>query len=95
MASKTCYNTSIPDGKVLSKCVPINRCTEILEYTEAPITVMQPCGFDMEQSAMMICCPEELTTDPVDTVQKPRFPVGNNPDRKARPCEDKHEMCSR
>lgn len=95
MASKTCYNTSIPDGKVLSECVPINRCTEILNSPDAPVTVIQPCGFDKEQSAMMICCPKELTTNPVDAAQKPRFPVGNILGREARPCEDKHEMCSR
>jgi len=90
MDSKRCYNTSIPDGKVLTNCVPINRCTQLLEYPNAPLTVMQPCGFDEDLDTFMICCPEELTEDPIEITQKPRFPVNN----EARPCEDRHDLCS-
>eukprot|EP00092_Neocalanus_flemingeri_P037709 GFUD01041055.1.p1 GENE.GFUD01041055.1~~GFUD01041055.1.p1 ORF type:complete len:698 (+),score=145.05 GFUD01041055.1:85-2178(+) len=96
MANRTCYNTPLGDGRVLSNCVPINRCAQLLDtYPSAPITVTQPCGFDEESSSLMICCPEEFTTDPVEIAQEPRFPVGNKPGGEARRCSDKHELCTR
>merc|ERR1719186_2126160 len=36
MADRTCSNTSIEDGKVLSNCVTINRCSQLLKYPNAP-----------------------------------------------------------
>merc|ERR1739838_737577 len=54
---------------------------------------MQPCGFYDEDPNLMICCPEEYTTDPVKIIQEPRFPVGNEPGGDARKCSDKHDMC--
>eukprot|EP00092_Neocalanus_flemingeri_P070336 GFUD01086316.1.p1 GENE.GFUD01086316.1~~GFUD01086316.1.p1 ORF type:complete len:596 (-),score=125.76 GFUD01086316.1:106-1893(-) len=95
MANRTCYDTPLEDGKVLSNCVPINRCAQLLEYPDAPVTTMLPCGFDEEESSLMICCPEEFTTDPVEIVQEPRFPIGNTAGEEARQCKDKHEMCAR
>jgi len=94
MGNRTCYNTPLGDGKVLSNCVPLNQCAELLEYPNAPVTVTQPCGFDEEESSLMICCPEEFTTEPIKLHQDPRFPIDNEPGGEARKCVDKHEMCS-
>jgi len=95
MADRTCYNTPLPGTEfVLKNCVTLNRCSQLLQYPHAPATVFQPCGFDEEESSLMICCPEELTTEPVEIVQPPRFPVGNKPGGEARQCNDKHDMCA-
>jgi len=94
MANRTCYNTPLGDGKVLSNCVPLNRCAQLLDYPNAPVTVTQPCGFDEEESSLMICCPDEFTTEPVKLDQEPRFPVGNKPGGEARKCTDKNDMCT-
>ena len=76
----------------LTECVPLNRCGKILENHYAPNNQTQPCGFDTESQMMMICCPPEHVTEPLNIRQEPRFP---GPDGKARPAEDKSELCGR
>ena len=69
--------------------------------------IVTPCGFDENEAMMKICCPNNqgisifiqnihnfqihiLVEKTVSTVQPPRYPVND----QARPCEDKHLMCS-
>ena len=68
------YNT-LPGIGELSQCVPLNRCGKILDSDTAPQTQVQPCGFDEDNSIMMICCPEDYVTATPDKMQQqPRFP---------------------
>ena len=41
---------------------------------------------------MMMCCPEEYTEEPEEFEIQPRFP---GPDGRARPVEDRSELCGR
>jgi len=67
--------TTLPDIGELSQCVPLNRCGKILDSDTAPQTQVQPCGFDEDNSVMMICCPEDYVTATPDKIQQqPRFP---------------------
>jgi len=67
--------TTINGTLELSQCVPLNQCGKILDNEYAPRTQVKPCGFDEDNSVMMICCPEDfVTATPVKTEQKPRFP---------------------
>jgi len=99
MANRTCYNTPLPPqifgGKILSQCVPINQCAQLLDYPNAPVTVTQPCGFDEEESNLMICCPQEFVKPTPEKIHpEPRFPVGNDAGGEPRKCTDKTDMCA-
>ena len=93
MHDRICYNTSLENGLILSECVSINRCPSLLQFPNAPLSTMVPCGFDEEEASLLICCPEKLVTEPQNTNQELRFPVGNAPGGPARNCEDRHELC--
>ena len=54
--------STLPGIGELSQCVPLNRCARILDNTYAPQNQTQPCGFDEENSIMMICCPDDYVT---------------------------------
>ena len=87
-------------------CVPVTQCPGLMNSPDLALTVNYlTCSFDEEASIIKICCPNTLgnyifmlnvhyfqilVEKPVSTVQPPRFPVNG----KARPCEDKHSMCS-
>ena len=99
MANRTCYNTPLPPqifgGKILSQCVPINQCAQLLDYPNAPVTVTQPCGFDEEESNLMICCPQEFVKPTPEKIHpEPRFPVDNDAGGEPRKCTDKTDMCA-
>jgi len=85
--------TNLPDIGELSQCVPLNQCGKILGSDNAPQTSAQPCGFDEKNSMMMICCPKDyVTSSPVKSEQKPRFPARNG---KARQVDDKSRDCGK
>ena len=48
---------------VLSKCVAINQCSELLDNRNAPLNQTLPCGFDQEQNLVKICCPSAYVTE--------------------------------
>eukprot|EP00091_Calanus_sinicus_P019522 TRINITY_DN4932_c0_g1_i5.p1 TRINITY_DN4932_c0_g1~~TRINITY_DN4932_c0_g1_i5.p1 ORF type:complete len:448 (+),score=93.77 TRINITY_DN4932_c0_g1_i5:138-1481(+) len=95
MADKQCnlngQFTTLPGIGELSQCVPINQCKKILDNTYAPQNQTQPCGFDEDNSLLMICCPDDyVTSNAASMEQAPRFPGRNG---KARPVEDKSDQC--
>jgi len=72
-----------------TSCVPMTQCPALMNSPVTPLTVA-PCSFDEDATILKICCPNDQVQEAVSTVQPPRFPV----DGSARPCEDKHSMCS-
>ena len=109
MSARSCNidgaNSVLPE---LTECVSLDRCDKLLDSQFAPIGPVQVCGFQEADQKMMICCPEELITEPTvrhlidlrpsnsrlcqDHEMLPRFP---GPDSRARPVEDKSELCGK
>ena len=56
---------NIPGIGNLTECVPLNRCPTVLDNPLAPSNQTITCGFDSDSQLLMICCPEDLVTDPV------------------------------
>lgn len=54
----------LPGFGLLSQCVAINQCSELLNNANAPLNQTLPCGFDKKQSMMKICCPTAYVTQP-------------------------------
>ena len=86
-----CDSVDIPGQGKLSKCTPVSRCKDLLDYEDAPLTRVIPCGFDTLRNQVMVCCPEESIAFPHLNYQHPRFP---GLDGGARPVEDRHELCT-
>ena len=67
MAEKSCtfYGSYVNSSSL--RCVPLNRCPTILDDLDAlsDPRVNDVCGFDKESQILMICCPEDLVTDPL------------------------------
>jgi len=80
----------LPGFGLLSQCVAINQCSELLNNANAPLNQTLPCGFDKKQSMMKICCPTAYVTQPQDIKQSPRFPDRSGKPRKV---EDKTNEC--
>ena len=69
MADESCSNPN-------DTCAALNRCPAKLIYglyTGAP-EIPETCGFDTEQSLLMVCCATEAVKEVAENlVQKPRF----------------------
>ena len=65
MSARSCNidgaNSVLPE---LTECVSLDRCDKLLDSQLAPIGPVQVCGFQEADQKMMICCPEELITEP-------------------------------
>ena len=48
----------------LTDCVAINKCYDLLDANDAPLSRLITCGFDEKENLMMICCPTEKVTEP-------------------------------
>jgi len=82
----------LPGIELLSKCVPLNQCIQLLDNDYAPQNQIYPCGFDEDSELLMICCSESFLTKPVSLVQKPRYSASNG---QAREVEDKSKLCQK
>jgi len=88
MADESCSNPN-------DTCAALNRCPATLIYglyTGAP-KIPETCGFDTEQSLLMVCCATEAVKEVAENlVQKPRFPAKNG---GARKCKNRSKQCRR
>ena len=55
----------LPELGNLTECVTLDRCPRLLDSTYAPVQTTLYCGFHEEEQKMMICCPQELTVEPI------------------------------
>ena len=66
--------TSLPGIGKLSQCIALYQYEKTLDNTYAAQTQTQPCGFDEENSIMMICCPDDyVMSSPASLKQATRF----------------------
>ena len=65
IADDFCGDTPVdlPGFGPLSQCVAINKCSKLLDNSNAPATQVLPCGFDQKQKLMKICCPPTHVTE--------------------------------
>merc|ERR1711892_69671 len=68
MGNRTCYNTPLGDGKVLSNCVPLNQCAELgkrmehVHWIEAfPLAMKMVMGQSQAQTCSDSCKPLVLS----------------------------------
>ena len=71
ISSRNCSNQNgsyyvLPELGNLTECVTLDRCPKLLDTT--PIETTKTCGFHEEDQKMMICCPQELTVEPVVSI---------------------------
>ena len=58
----------LPELGNLTECVTLDRCPGLLDTTDAPVQTTKTCGFHEEEQKMMICCPQEVTVEPVVSI---------------------------
>merc|ERR1712126_172532 len=74
------------------ECVALNKCSDQLENSNAPVNQTFTCGFDKSLNLVKICCQKDKVETQKRLAQSPRFPNGEN---KARKVEDKTEQCKK
>ena len=60
-----CHSEQVPYCTVLYCNVIMNRCGALLDHPLSPVLYTSYCGFDEESQMMMMCCPEDLVTEPI------------------------------